>query len=846
MKSILILTIAMFASTLRAQRWEKTYSTIAEALASPTLNDVYTNIFILGYASANDGGGGQFWVDKGSSSSTNQGTVFAFTGGRLKRVIQNSTVNVRMFGAKGDAATDDTVAIQACLNWRDPVSGRPGNYEFPTGWYRVNSVYATGGYIFGAGHIDRGADVVPNSGVIIEHILGATDDMLVLGRDSGNNSLTLDNFLLLGHPEYNIRSAHTITAVYSGDRLHFDVASAPVILGGKGGPPYLGFGALFDDSNHFVGSFCLQSFITNGVTSATNTVNILAGTDSYATVNGEDILRVGWKVCFPVSAEWFSYGVSMGQRAFSSRAGYSAIRVWDSDQCNLSNIKAVNWHAGIVIASPGYVASNIETYNCHLSGMIAEPMGFLADNTSYGFLLFNGKYQADDALPASPYTLKNTLYRSSALGFAAVGAQAKHGQIVAGPSAIYGAYLYGSVNSHFDNLLIESPAMYPIYAPQGNSATPQTATTVGRLRILGGYAGDSIPDNRPTTIPIIEIGSSGAGVSVGQMTVGRFTESGNGPLWTWGYAYKWPSYATNTGLIAIGNFVDPNRMVAAQNPGGTSYQQAWNLLGGTTVTGGSATQPILTVQRDVAEPNPNKAGFTYSAGLKILFPHDGDGLLNDVGFTMESASSVTQFTYGNNSGAATARNAIIQGEPSTGTDNGGGNVFIRPGAGRGSAATGGTTYFQTPDPTASGSTAQTHSTKLQIAQGGQLVFTGMSTNPTIGTVTGSIYFNNSSNVIRFNNGTGWKPLKTGVSIRIAANLNFPSTAAQTESDTTVSVPGAVVGDVVNLGVPDASVVGGSFFSAWVSATDTVTVRFNNYSSTSKDPALGTFTINVEQ
>ena len=127
-----------------------------------------------------------------------------------------------------------------------------------------------------------------------------------------------------------------------------------------------------------------------------------------------------------------------------------------------------------------------------------------------------------------------------------------------------------------------------------------------------------------------------------------------------------------------------------------------------------------------------------------------------------------------------------------------------------------------------------------------MVFTGLAADPTVGTQTGGFYYNNTSNVFKVHNGTAWNAVKTGISIRINASLNFPSTSAQTESDTVVSVPGAVVGDVVNLGVPAASVVAGSFFCAWVSSTDNVTVRFNNYSSTSKDPPLGTFIIDVER
>ncbi|GAI72449.1 unnamed protein product, partial [marine sediment metagenome] len=75
-------------------------------------------------------------------------------------------------------------------------------------------------------------------------------------------------------------------------------------------------------------------------------------------------------------------------------------------------------------------------------------------------------------------------------------------------------------------------------------------------------------------------------------------------------------------------------------------------------------------------------------------------------------------------------------------------------------------------------------------------------------------------------------------------LDFPSTSAQNSSDLTISVTGAAVGDVVALGIPNASTNNHSTFTAWVSAADNVTVRFNNYSAAAIDPASDTFRVSV--
>lgn len=73
-----------------------------------------------------------------------------------------------------------------------------------------------------------------------------------------------------------------------------------------------------------------------------------------------------------------------------------------------------------------------------------------------------------------------------------------------------------------------------------------------------------------------------------------------------------------------------------------------------------------------------------------------------------------------------------------------------------------------------------------------------------------------------------------------ATLDFGSVAAQSFADLTITVTGAATGDCVSLGVPTASVTAGIVYSAWVSATNTVTVRAHNYTAGPLDPASGSF------
>jgi hypothetical protein len=107
----------------------------------------------------------------------------------------------------------------------------------------------------------------------------------------------------------------------------------------------------------------------------------------------------------------------------------------------------------------------------------------------------------------------------------------------------------------------------------------------------------------------------------------------------------------------------------------------------------------------------------------------------------------------------------------------------------------------------------------------------------------SLQFWTSAAVVGSFDASGFLTFVSGKSLN-TASLNFPSTSAQNSSDLTITVTGAAVGDAVTLGAANAAVLSNSSYSAWVSATNTVTVRFNNYSSGALDPAAGTFKVIV--
>jgi len=105
--------------------------------------------------------------------------------------------------------------------------------------------------------------------------------------------------------------------------------------------------------------------------------------------------------------------------------------------------------------------------------------------------------------------------------------------------------------------------------------------------------------------------------------------------------------------------------------------------------------------------------------------------------------------------------------------------------------------------------------------------------------TGLQVYNTTTNTNNVYDGTRWQTVNSGVTG--SATLDFADTASGNYADLTITVTGAADGDVVSLGIPNASMPAGACsFTAWVSAANTVTVRFSNFSGGNLNPASGTF------
>lgn len=119
---------------------------------------------------------------------------------------------------------------------------------------------------------------------------------------------------------------------------------------------------------------------------------------------------------------------------------------------------------------------------------------------------------------------------------------------------------------------------------------------------------------------------------------------------------------------------------------------------------------------------------------------------------------------------------------------------------------------------------------------------GASITASIGASDGGLVFNSTTGQVNMYS-SGLRVLNAGITG--SATLDFADTASGNYADLTITVTGAADGDVVSLGIPNASMPAGACsFTAWVSATDTVTVRFSNFSGGNLNPASGIFKIFV--
>lgn len=130
-------------------------ATIADLRALNTARHK-TNVYVGGYFTLDDGGGGEFYWSPTSTASTNRGLVFKngaeSATGRWIRVRDDSRMQVTWFGAIPDDGVDDTLAIRAAI---------PSAITYKTSLYAAAGIFDISpqaeSYIFSAHEVPAGS-----------------------------------------------------------------------------------------------------------------------------------------------------------------------------------------------------------------------------------------------------------------------------------------------------------------------------------------------------------------------------------------------------------------------------------------------------------------------------------------------------------------------------------------------------------------------------------------------------------------------------------------------------------------------------------------------------------------
>lgn len=216
----------------------------------------------FGYYTANDGGHGQYIYDSTSVATANGGNVITASGGGRWLLLNDGTINVRQFGAKGDGTGDDSSGIQAAMNYASTNKKRlyipPGTYLLNgnrQGSYSAILLYSDNLTMIGSGYhsVLKVADNYTSGG---QYSIMATASSVTFASNieiagirfdgNGLNNLVIDSGA-------NIRQAYMIKGVggsniYIHDNWFFNCPGRAALNLGHSGTP--DFSSVRIENNH--------------------------------------------------------------------------------------------------------------------------------------------------------------------------------------------------------------------------------------------------------------------------------------------------------------------------------------------------------------------------------------------------------------------------------------------------------------------------------------------------------------------------------------------------------------------------------------------------------------------
>jgi hypothetical protein len=373
-----------------------------------------------------------------------------------------------------------------------------------------------------------------------------------------------------------------------------------------------------------------------------------------------------------------------------------------------------------------------------------------------------------------------------------------------------------------------------IVGGQGNVASGYNATAIGHYSQangdystaigLGSIASDfstAIGGGNAAGTNAIAIGPSGANGSPSLAMGWESSADGDFSTAIGDRTIAFGDHSTAIGYqTATVNFGSPYEGVGEYATAMGAYSKA---IGDYSTAMGNGTWATATGSTAMGWQSESHGQYATAIGYQTITQNIG---ATAIGY--ETAGSGEYSTAMGRRAAANHRGSFVYGDNSTG-EIGGYSSFMESSAENQFSvrASGGYRFFSDADLTASEG--------VFIAPGGN-VGLGVESPSEKLEVDGNI---TTSGSVRIGGGDAITDVRTATEL-----IDFPGTSAGTSHDETIDVEGAAVGDVVFIGVPNGSVVSNTNYTAWVSATGVVTVRFNNYSGSSANPDEGTFRVTV--